>query len=1583
MSSMFRRLRAAGRQADASDLTGLTSTEREVRGPSQEPGAFLNTFGLHLIHGEPESSADVIFVHGLGGSPRGTWTYDRKPDAFWPAWMRHEEGLSNFRVFSYGYNAKFKEQDNPLSIVDFSKGLLVRMKTYGHAGVDNIGLRPIIFIAHSMGGLVVKKALIIGKGDHHYAEMLSSVYGIMFLATPHRGAAHARTLNTLFALMGIPTKTYMSELETFSTSVEDINEKFRAICSSWHLISLYETLPTKLVLGLRKMIVDKDSGVLDYPAEISAPADADHNTICKFSSRLDPNYILIVNLLRNLTKDVMQPQRPAGIEVQSPRTDEWPAILRHIFGIHDSVRNTVDSNLPRPTQGSCKWLYNQESFQAWFDAANKSHTILWLTGLPGTGKSFLATQTIHHIQEAALCQSHFFIEAQQENRSVTYCLRTIAFQMAIAYPPLAGRLVQKYHHSPFSVATQKFQSIWETVFEDIILQVDFGSTVYWVIDGLDEADTPALLIRHLLQMQSKTAMKLLLLSRPNRELVNLAASRPDSVLVQPISVQHTFEDIQAYIKSEVAKILPKDETLQQHVISQVASRAEGSFLWTRLALASLWDNWHTKADIEMVLSEVPNDMQGLYEQMMENVKSQSPRLQHMAFRILAWAACSFRPLTGRELALALEPEFEGFFDLGETVVQICGQFVRMDNGSITLIHGTARKFLFTVSTEATAARGFGISHDHLAIVCLQHLSQKHWRQALGQVTEEKSATTNRLESTCQMYPFLEYAMKYWAYHFSLSSIDNPELLAILRVFCSRYMLCWLQAMALSGNLDDVPRASQYLRKWLHRKRNVEFHHQAIPNTASELPGAEETGFLAEWIQDLIRVVTKFGSNLVQSPSSIHRIIPCLCPESSIIYRTYVELENPLIAIKGLSDDGWDDKLARLSVGKEKIASVIRCAGKYFLALISQSGTVIVWYIDTCEELRKICHTEWVTMMEVNRKGNLVATGGRHTTRIWDISTGQQLYLIPRSRQSRLVSMSFAQTDNSLLLCHDDNHIMAHDLDTLSETLVYDQSEQGVFGKCPRVMSPSPDHTKLAIGYSGRPVRIWDLTMSPQPTPKVILRSADKDRLEGGDEVFNYAELVRWHPDGSLVYILYQDAVVLVWDLLDDVEQEFTDTGAREMVLNQDGTYLLTSSNDGSISVWSLPKFNLIYRLRSDDFVRDLAFSPDGQRIYDVRGSGCNVWAPDVLVRSNDLEMNEKMGLIDGSATPEAASEPIYADDRSARTSVTALICDDEDEFYCCGRDDGSVSIHNIKTGARVRKVSSHSSFAFIIALGWSQSRRLLASADHSARVIVKRLRIKEDDKWAVYPLLELHAEEAVSQLLFSPDDKFILVSTGTMDQVWDLKEKKEVRKMTCPTKPAGKWVNHPHETSQIVWLELNQLHVYNWATFECLGTAPFQSPVLHEPNTSTSAPLVTMSASLERERLKAAALSNNRQYLVHEISVNRGLSGLPSIRLDVVPTSELKPQTPNTIKRKSLADLSSRMQHLLGICHNRVVFLDHSNWICTSTIGWEMGSPRNHFFLPGDWVNDGDLPLLIANKHGTILCVRNGMVAIVRYSRGL
>ena len=112
------------------------------------------------------------------------------------------------RVFTFAYKSNFRRSATNLTITDFAKDLLFHLLTFSQGDCEPIGSRPILFVAHSMGGLVVKRAYIVGKHDPELSGIMAQVHGMFFLATPHQGSRYAKVLNKILptAPTGAPPK---------------------------------------------------------------------------------------------------------------------------------------------------------------------------------------------------------------------------------------------------------------------------------------------------------------------------------------------------------------------------------------------------------------------------------------------------------------------------------------------------------------------------------------------------------------------------------------------------------------------------------------------------------------------------------------------------------------------------------------------------------------------------------------------------------------------------------------------------------------------------------------------------------------------------------------------------------------------------------------------------------------------------------------------------------------------------------------------------------------------------------------------------------------------------------------------------------------------------------------------------------------------------------------------------------------------------------------------------------------------------------------------------------------------------------
>lgn len=148
------------------------------------------------------------------------------------------------------------------------------------------------------------QACILANQDPLAKSLADRLYGIVFLATPHRGADSATLLNNLLrASLSHSQKPFVADLERNSGAIQSINDDFRHYSSTLELRSFYETIKTNIGFS-NLLIVEKDSATLGYPNEQSALLNATHRDICKYQSPADPNFISLRNALVTMSQDV-------------------------------------------------------------------------------------------------------------------------------------------------------------------------------------------------------------------------------------------------------------------------------------------------------------------------------------------------------------------------------------------------------------------------------------------------------------------------------------------------------------------------------------------------------------------------------------------------------------------------------------------------------------------------------------------------------------------------------------------------------------------------------------------------------------------------------------------------------------------------------------------------------------------------------------------------------------------------------------------------------------------------------------------------------------------------------------------------------------------------------------------------------------------------------------------------------------------------------------------------------------------------------------------------------------------------------
>ena len=90
--------------------------------------------------------------------------------------------------------------------------------------------------------------------------------------------------------------------------------------------------------------------------------------------------------------------------------------------------------------------------------------------------------------------------------------------MAQKYDTFRAALIAAYIDTAVTWGKQKYQVIWEKIFDGGLFRLDLGEPIYWVLDGVDEAKIPHELASLLKKISSLTPIRVLLVSRYTSDL---------------------------------------------------------------------------------------------------------------------------------------------------------------------------------------------------------------------------------------------------------------------------------------------------------------------------------------------------------------------------------------------------------------------------------------------------------------------------------------------------------------------------------------------------------------------------------------------------------------------------------------------------------------------------------------------------------------------------------------------------------------------------------------------------------------------------------------------------------------------------------------------------------------------------------------------------------------------------------------------------------------------------------------------------------------------------------------------------------
>ncbi|KAI0599515.1 hypothetical protein F4775DRAFT_550210 [Biscogniauxia sp. FL1348] len=744
-----------------------------------------------------EDGIDIVFVHGLYGARVSSWT---KGGVCWPRDLLAQD-MPNARVILWGWSSVLGSND---TFTEHAESLLADISR-----IRSGTTRPIIFVGHGIGGLLVKEALVTAAMSRIYGSHveLGNVYprtiGCIFLGTPHMRSGK-RSLGDCVATTALlspamPGAQLLRVLRDCDPIFEHQHSTFLMVSRDIRVICLRERIPTMITTtadlmkdsnglefgkGAMQVMLPRDAGAYENFNVTKDDVAANHLDLARFKTRDDPGYLQIISHLSKITSGPTQ----AELEAREPRNQE---ILNALY--YDTMMER-ESRIDSAYGQTCEWILSPK-VSPFRDFLKNKEPILWISGKAGSGKSTLMKYAWHSekmkedllegwAKDGVLLMASFYMFEGGNRIQKTYegFLRSVLYQILSARRDLIRMAFPSFFDCPWPPPVQ-FTSTTNLNqgFYSLFAHMSNSLRLFVFIDGIDEyrimerkdhyeqsdlevyydketgdeswgrskwrTDSHVEIAKLIASMASKDNAKFVVSSRDLPPFENAFMDYPRIRLQE-----HTEKAIAQYVAGRLedeAPGLPDTKNLCR----EVAHKSQGDILWARLAIDMLVDG--SLRTLRSTLDSLPSQLggpEGLYMRMIENLR---PESQNDACRIFHLVLRAQQPPTLIVLALA-------------------------DQGLVD-----------------PRTRDLRISQDNYTMATIQQLTDQMQRRlqiSCAGLLEAESPPNTDSEDITQRVVFTHQTTKEWVgrrdiWHRlpGLHPIDNVELDLALLSGCVRYL----------------------------------------------------------------------------------------------------------------------------------------------------------------------------------------------------------------------------------------------------------------------------------------------------------------------------------------------------------------------------------------------------------------------------------------------------------------------------------------------------------------------------------------------------------------------------------------------------------------------------------------------------------------------------------------------------------------------------------------------------------------------------------------------------------------------------
>ncbi|KAI1088639.1 hypothetical protein F5B19DRAFT_413150 [Rostrohypoxylon terebratum] len=1079
----------------------------------------------------------IVAVHGLNPMGREnhaqeTWT---KGGKIWLKDFLPGKLEQAARIMLFSYNASPAMRSSSVNLNDHARNLLSFLKIQRRQAPE----RPLVFICHSLGGLVAKQALVEAKLNDMHKSTLEAACLLVFFATPHQGGNGAGLGQVIADIISLSLGNISNDLlKALKRNSPDAVNRFEQAChlpSKCLIVNFFEGKPQ----GRFGIIVSKQSATLNLSGDRELQMgldDQDHSSICKYD-QLSACAEVVGIIAEQITRAIGTFHNSHPVDTE--KDNQCMIKLRVTDPRHDKAR--IQREKGGLFADSYIWVFENDTFKQW--RKSSEGRLLWIKGDPGKGKTMLLCGIIDQLdpdgRNSPRTSTYFFFQATDPRiNTARSALRSLIYLLVRNQPSLASHVRESLKQADGRLFTdtnawQALSDLFDNILNDPSLKID-----YIIIDALDECiEGQDLLLDFIVQRSaSLSRVKWIVSSRNWPGIENHLDTATHKVKLHlELNQESIAAAVNAYILYKVDQLSTKqgyDEATKEKVSKHLLYNANDTFLWVALVCKSLENV--SRRHVFGRLKMFPSGLDSLYQRMLEQIHDLDDA--SLCKQILSVVLIVYRPVKLEELrALVDIPDGYNNNDL-EEVIGLCGSFLSLRERTIFFIHQSAKEFLLGDGSNQVFPSGQ--EEIHFGIFCrsLAVMDQTLKRDIYGIGT-----STIRIWDVKKPEPDplakLYYSLVHCISHLCASRSEmNTKYQAsiqdggLVHTFLRKKFLNWLEAFAICriDSLEDSIDGLVNLLGSIQDKRNI-----------SQLEGfvRDAKKFIRSHRRDMDFPLSVYDSGLIFTPSK------------SLIAKEFAEGTLDWIQLK--------PNLGRRWIKSRYIASII----------FSPDGSLVA------------SGSNNVRLLGFSSDNQVLASGSRDcTVRLWCTKSGKlKITLnccINLKKPGKLlvdgkVVASGSQGSAMQLNSHlsDDSLISSVAFSPDCETVAAGSDSGAIWlwsartgilqwtlkahTKCILSMVFSPDSTTLASGSSDGAIQ---------------LRSAKTGKLQS--KLTDHADLilsVEFSPDGTTVASGSLDGIVRLWSVetggclqvVDDSEAS-TMLG-KTVYFDRDGQFISTTA----------------------------------------------------------------------------------------------------------------------------------------------------------------------------------------------------------------------------------------------------------------------------------------------------------------------------------------------------------------------------------------------------------------------------------------